>query len=202
MKTFLITTLTITGLIALAYGQGQQPPPGHPQVQPQLPAGHPSVEPPPFPADPKDVSSVGAVLDAYYASISGAKGQPRDWDRFQSLFVAEARFISLKPSGPEEARPFAMPTSQYVEFNKAYFERGGYYEWDIHREIDQYGGIAQVFSTYESRRAADEEPYARGINSFQLIFDGKRWWITTLSWQREEPGGEPIPAQYLPESSP
>jgi len=209
MRTWILSILTLTGMVVLASAQsaGNPPalPPGHPAPPGQgaLPPGHPPVEESPFPADPADVATVDAALDAYYASISGPKGAARDWARFQSLFVAEARFISLKPSGPGESRAFAMTTSQYIDFTRTYFERGGYFERDIHREIDQYRGIAQVFSTYESRRVADQPAYARGINSFQLIHDGKRWWITTMSWQLEAPGpdGEPIPAAYLPASS-
>ncbi len=54
-----------------------------------------------------------------------------------------------------------------------------------------------VFSTYESRRAkADEKPFARGINSIQLMQHGGRWWIVTVMWDSERPDN-PIPAKYL-----
>jgi hypothetical protein len=53
-----------------------------------------------------------------------------------------------------------------------------------------------VFSTYESRHAlADAKPFERGINSFQLLYDGQRWWVVTIYWQGERPG-LPIPPQY------
>jgi hypothetical protein len=55
-----------------------------------------------------------------------------------------------------------------------------------------------VFSTYESRRNADDiKPIARGINSIQLMNDGKRWWVVTVFWQAEAPDN-PIPGKYLP----
>jgi hypothetical protein len=54
-----------------------------------------------------------------------------------------------------------------------------------------------VFSTYESKRAAaDEKPFARGINSIQLMQHGGRWWIVTVMWDQERPDN-PIPAKYL-----
>jgi hypothetical protein len=43
----------------------------------------------------------------------------------------------------------------------------------------------------------DATPFARGINSFQLFFDGTRWWILTIYWQEETPE-HPLPAEYLP----
>ena len=63
--------------------------------------------------------------------------------------------------------------------------------------MEKFGHIAHIFSTYESRRKADDPaPFARGINSFQLMNDGKRWWIVTIFWEAEGPDN-PIPAEYL-----
>jgi len=56
---------------------------------------------------------------------------------------------------------------------------------------------AHAFSTYESRTEADGEPFARGINSFQLLNDGQRWWVVNIFWQAET-GAERIPGEYLP----
>jgi hypothetical protein len=51
-----------------------------------------------------------------------------------------------------------------------------------------------AFSTYDSKRIPDGEPFARGINSFQLYGDGTRWWIVTIFWDAEAPD-KPIPAK-------
>jgi hypothetical protein len=53
-----------------------------------------------------------------------------------------------------------------------------------------------VWSTYESRHAKSEKPFARGINSFQLLFDGTRWWVVTIYWEGEE-AAHPLPEKYL-----
>jgi hypothetical protein len=50
--------------------------------------------PAPPAADPADVASIDAILAAVYEAISGPAG-PRDWDRFRSLFIPEARLIAL-----------------------------------------------------------------------------------------------------------
>jgi hypothetical protein len=63
--------------------------------------------------------------------------------------------------------------------------------------MESWANIEQIFSTYESRHAAaDPKPFARGINSFQLFNDGKRWWIVTIYWQ-EESTNTPLPKKYL-----
>ena len=73
----------------------------------------------------------------------------------------------------------------------------GFYETEIARRTEQFGRIAHVWSTYESRHdRSDAAPYMRGINSFQLFNDGKRWWILSIYWQHESADHE-IPQKYL-----
>ena len=65
------------------------------------------------------------------------------------------------------------------------------------RRADGFGHIMHVFSTYESRhREDDPEPFARGINSIQLMNDGRRWWVVSIFWEAESPQA-PIPREYL-----
>jgi hypothetical protein len=42
-------------------------------------------------------------------------------------------------------------------------------------------------------------PFARGINSIQLMNDGKRWWIINIYWMQESEEN-PIPEKYLPKN--
>jgi hypothetical protein len=147
-------------------------------------------------AQPTDVSSMDAVMKAVYSVISGAKGQKRDWDRMRSLFVPGARLISVHASkgGASEAR--VMSVEDYIHRAQPLMEKDGFFERESHRTVDRYGDIAQVFSTYESRHAeTDAKPFQRGTNSFQLLFDGHRWWVVTIYWQGERPD-LPLPQQY------
>ncbi len=143
-----------------------------------------------------DVDSMDHILAALYDVISGPLGQKRDWDRFRSLFLPGARLI---PSGPRPQGGFGarvLTADEYVERAQPFLEKEGFFENEIARHTDQYGQIAQVFSTYESRHAQGEKPFARGINSIQLMSDGTRWWVVTIFWEGERPDN-PIPAQYL-----
>ena len=60
----------------------------------------------------------------------------------------------------------------------------------------RFGHLAQVFSTYEGTVAAGGAPI-RGINSIQLMHDGRRWWIVSLAWAPET-ASQPLPQAYLP----
>lgn len=146
-------------------------------------------------ANPKDVESVDAFLAALYGVISGPAGT-RDWDRFRSLFIPEARLIAAhkRPDGVIAYR--ALTVEGYIEGGEKYFQEKGFYEREVARKTEQFGSVKHVFSTYESRESPDAKPFARGINSIQLFYDGKRWWGVTIFWDSERPD-QPIPPEYL-----
>jgi len=149
-------------------------------------------------ANPGDVSSPDAILAATYDVISGPAGQKRDWDRFRSLFAPDARLIPADRA--KDGTYFVRPLSadDYAKLAEPYFAKNGFAEREIARKAERYGNIMQIFSTYESRHdAKDAQPFARGINSFQLLFDGKRWWVVTIFWQEETPD-TPLPQEFLP----
>ncbi len=152
---------------------------------------------PPPPARPDDVATIDALIAAVYDVISGPAGQPRDWDRMRSLFVPGAR---LFPSGgrPDGTRGHRVLTlEEYITQVGPRLEENGFFERELGRVEERYGGIAHLMSAYDSRRAlADPEPFARGVNSFQLFHDGTRWWVVTIFWQGETPD-TPIPARML-----
>lgn len=161
-------------------------------VRPQQPAQAPAAA-----VDPADVSSVDAILHATYDVISGEAGKKRDWQRFRSLFWPGARLIptSSRPDGTTGAR--VLDVEGYITQAGEYFEKNSFFEREVARRTERFGHIAHVFSTYESRhRADDPKPFARGINSFQLLYDGKRWWVVTIYWQAEGPKN-PLPRKYL-----
>ena len=152
-------------------------------------------------ANPNDVESIDAIVSASYQTISGNAGEKRHWGRLRSLFDPGARLIPLnKQAGTRTAdrpRPEPLDVEEYIARVTDYFEKNGFFEIEVARRTEQYDQIAHAFSSYESRHAADDpQPFMRGINSFQLFHDRRRWWILTIFWQQENPE-EPIPEKYL-----
>jgi len=153
-------------------------------------------------ANPADVSSLDSIMKAVYDVISGDAGKPRDWDRFRTLFHKDARLI---PSGKNAQTGVvgarSLSPEEYITRAEPGFAKDGFHARELARHVDQYGNIAQVFSTYHAfRKSTDKEPFLRGINSFQLLNDGKRWWVLTIYWQAETPDNL-IPKQYLKSSN-
>jgi len=90
-----------------------------------------------------------------------------------------------------------MTPQTWVDGAGAAITRDGFIEAEIGRITEGYGLIAHAFSSYESyRSASDAQPFARGINSFQLMNDGERWWVVSVFWQGEGPSN-PIPSKYI-----
>jgi hypothetical protein len=147
-----------------------------------------------------DVESLDAIIAATYDVISGPAGKKRDWDRERSLFISGARLI---PTAVEAGRndvdlaPQVLDIEGYIARVEPLIERQGFYEKEIARRVEQFGQIAHVWSTYESRYdSSDAEPFMRGINSIQLFNDGSRWWIVSIYWQHES-ALHPLPDKYL-----
>lgn len=144
-------------------------------------------------ANPADVESIDAIVTALYDVISGAKGEARDWDRLRSLLYPGAIFLPNYPGQSGGPRP--MTVEEFIEFANQSIQQQGFYESEVDRTVQRYGPVANVFSTYETRRAPDEEPFVRGINSIQLVHDGDRWWVAHIAWTDVREAG-PIPERY------
>jgi hypothetical protein len=146
-------------------------------------------------ARPADVASIDAILKAVYDVISGPKGYQRDWSRLRSLFVPGARLIPTHTGGDGVTMTRVLSVDDYIRLGDPKLKAMGFYEDEVHRTVQRFGNIAQVFSTYETRHEAAGKPFQRGINSIQLLFDGHRWWIVTIYWQGERPD-LPIPKEF------
>jgi len=141
------------------------------------------------PAKPGDVNSIDSTLAAVYNVISGPAGD-RDWNRFRSLFIPGARLTSAQKN--KDGSYFAEDVEGYARGAGSYFKTHGFFENSIVNRVERFGNMAQVFSSYESRNAPNEKPFARGVNSIQLFYDGTRWWVVSILWDEEAPGN-PLP---------
>src|SRR6266581_9082922 len=157
-------------------------------------------------ANPSDVESIEAIVAAAYDVISGPAGKKRDWKRERSLFISGARLIPTaktvtrdkgQMTGSSNLRSQILDVDGYIARVEPYFATTGFYEKEVARRVEQFGQIAHVWSTYESRHdPSDAVPFMRGINSIQLFNDGNRWWILSIYWQQESPQ-HAIPEKYF-----
>lgn len=183
--------------ISIAVAQKTEPTTTQPQMPPGLPMFSPAELAAKVPA-PKaeEVKSADAIVRAAYAAISGPAG-PRDWNRFRSLFLPQARFTQVGESPDGAKFVISWGVEEFIRDAGTIFAKDPFYENAIINQPEGYGGMMQVLSSYESRRAPSEKPFERGVNSFQVLNDGKRWWIVSIFWDSERPGN-PLPAKFAP----
>jgi len=144
------------------------------------------------------VQTLDSTIETLYGVISGEKGQQRDWDLFKYLFHPDANLIPSGESQPGLIGATYLKPNEYISRFGQTLTDMGFFEKEIHRTVDTFGHITQVFSSYNSYNSESMmTPFARGINSIQLLNDGKRWWIITIYWMQESEK-DPIPEKYLP----
>lgn len=171
--------------------------PGLSTAQPSSMQAPRHVEVPAIAPREQDVSTIDGVMKAFYEVISGPAGQSRQWSRDRTLYIPDIRFVMM--SEDKEGQPTARIVNhqEFVDAADPVLVKEGFYESEIHRVTQKFGHIAHVFSTYESRLKADGPVIGRGINSIELFYDGKRWWVASNIWDDERPDN-PLPPEYLP----
>lgn len=150
-----------------------------------------------FVVDSTSVLTLDSTIKTLYNVISGEKGVKRNWDLMKYLFHKDAKLILSGKNKKGIYKTKYMSPGDYIKGSEKWLVENGFFEKEIHREVNTFGNITQVFSTYESFHSETEEtPFMRGINSIQLLNDGKRWWIINIYWTQET-AENPIPEEYL-----
>ncbi len=133
-------------------------------------------------APPSDVATLDGILHALYEVISGRAGQPRDWDRFRSLFLPGGRLMPVVSIPGEKPRVRLLSPEDYIRRVEPILATEDFCERESGRQVETFGQVAHVLSHYESLRSPNGAPFERGSNSLQLFNDGSRWWIVSVMW--------------------
>jgi hypothetical protein len=134
-----------------------------------------------------DAVSIDSVIRAMYETISGAAGQPRQWERDRALHHPKALLIPARQAkGGPAGGVFSF--DEFVASRAPFLEANDFYEIEIARREFRFGAIAHVLSFYEARKAPGGELLRRGVNSIQLMHDGERWWVMSVLWDNEREG--------------
>jgi hypothetical protein len=145
---------------------------------------------------PTELRTIDGIIHAMYETISGPAGAERDWGGNAALFAPGARLTPVSRGACGEGTAESFDVDGYRRSRAPYFAVNDFYESEVARRVERYGCVAHAFSTYESRRDPSSPPFMRGVNSIQMIWEGGRWWITSVAWQHEA-AEEPLPAKYL-----
>lgn len=131
--------------------------------------------------------AIEKLLEKLYAVISFEESEEPNWQGLQEIFSRHARITRVTPEGTDHLDP-----QSFLAMTRDLLDVGAYtsfYELEVARTVQSFGDIAQIWSTYETRRnRTAREPLGRGINSIQLIREEGAWRVLGLLWD-EQPSG-------------
>ena len=85
-------------------------------------------------AHPSDVDTLDAILLAFYETVSGSSGQPRDWYRFRSLFLPGGRLMPIVSIPGEKAGMRFLSTEDFIRRVEPIFAIEDFWERETSRQ--------------------------------------------------------------------
>ena len=146
----------------------------------------------------EDVSSIDGIIKAYYEVVSGPAGQPRQWERDATLYIPNVRFVIITEDAEGNATAKSMTHQEFADSSDASLGGKAFYEHEKHRVIHRVGSIAHVLITGEQATAPNGPFTVSGLDSLELLWDGKRWWIAGANLWEINAKKHPMPAEFLP----
>lgn len=140
-----------------------------------------------------------SAIRNFFNTMSGPSGQSRDSVLYRSFFSPESYswYITnysgdsiLLTTSLTKVKGTREPRLSIFKI----WEKNGFREEVFSIKVDQYRNIAQCWVVAKVKPKEAEEITYLVQDSFQLFFDGVRWWIMSICWQREV-NGHPIPNQ-------
>lgn len=130
---------------------------------------------------PEDVASPKALVMALHDSISGPIG-PFQWDRFRSLFLPTA---TIGQAGSEQGgKPYIefQPVKDWIASVRDLRPKVSVRETVYKIHIEHFDSIATAFYSHDSVTSENGKTDIRRVNTCEMLFDGKRWWIASVVW--------------------
>jgi len=116
-----------------------------------------------------------------YRIVSAPAGVAKNWTRLRSLHAPGA-IITFPQHAEDRVWTTSYNVDQFTALNDKLFGQRGFFEVEIRQEVKTFGHVAHVWSAYASSERAGGQPYAYGINSFQMLNDGQRWCVLSATW--------------------
>jgi len=115
--------------------------------------------------------------EAMYNTISAGPNKKRNWSSFRDLFFDNVEMLIAMQSS-QFSGIIAADIEAIIAQTESAYGQTGFHEFETAKKVVQYGNMANVYSSFEVKlKTTDEKPLMSGLNHFQLLFDGDRWWI-------------------------
>ena len=138
------------------------------------------------------VESIDGIVNELLNQITIEKGEKMDTAAVRNLFHPSAQ-LGVLMNNTDSSFLETVSLDDFLTLLKDPYYEQGYLEKEIHKIVDEYNGIAQVFQSFYGKDSEGVEE--RGMNSYQLAYYKGRWWIVSLLWTLESNGKE-LPATF------
>lgn len=149
------------------------------------------------PEEPEGFATAEGLVAGLYEEVTFAPGTRPDWNRVRSMFLDQA--VIVLRTGREETTVFSLESfvQDFVTFSeRPDVQEAGFEERVIRSRPMVFGDIAHVLVLYEARIPGSGRPPQLGVDSFQLIRKGGRWWIAGVTNELPTPE-QPVPTELL-----
>lgn len=133
-----------------------------------------------------EIEAVNSIISKLFAAISFEKGSQPRMHKMKDLFIEGGLLINYNEENPQIFR-----VEEFIDHFHDLHKQGvisGLEDREVHHKTKVYDRIAHRYSFYEARVSVDEEPFAVGINSIQLIKIGKEWKVSSMAWNDDVRG--------------
>jgi hypothetical protein len=157
---------------------------------------------PPAPAQAPNPNhqTIEGVMTELYASVTRKPGEPFAWDRLRAIMLPGAIMLPQRRQTQGESR--MMRVDDFITWIDAGWRNvigtandRGFYERQTNLVVDQYGDVANAFTTYEKGPYEPRQVQGRCINAVQLVRRDGRWFIVSITWDEENSAG-PLSEKY------
>ncbi|MBX3073656.1 hypothetical protein KF707_10685 [Candidatus Obscuribacterales bacterium] len=133
--------------------------------------------------------TIDALCATLYSAISFQPGAESDYESMRSCFHSTA--IVTPPPEDTNRVLLTQTVNDFIEnFKESIYRENltniGCVEREIDRVTARFGRVANICSSYEFLLIGNDKPIARGVNFLHLVYDGSRWWILSLTWDRAD----------------
>lgn len=128
--------------------------------------------------------TIADVIHDLYASISGPKGAPRDWQSNERDLWPTCRFNIAQRQADGRFLVRSQTPQEFRREADAPLREHGFFEVETSREEHITGDVASVMSNYAARLTPDGDVLYTGTNHLHLLKDAGRWWILCATWER------------------
>ena len=144
-------------------------------------------------ADTSAVNSIDGIVKEVLKIVSGEVGKTRNWEAFRNLFLPTADFTVLNHNDSIPQPVETVTLEEFIHLMDDQYYKLGFFEYELSKVINEYNGIANVFQSFYAKDSENHEE--KGINSFQLVYSKKRWWIVNILWTGDS-NGVKVPKKY------